>query len=116
MPLYNKWFEMFGQKHNAKIDKKVKMLKSRLEMLNFELEPIVSAWEGTKVIKEIGGKSYATYDPKLTKQKLDLTEKIENVERKITHSTHAQKKNFNRLRTRRKSKSSRMQTTARTNF
>lgn len=36
-------------------------------------------------------KSYATYDAKLTKQKLDLTEKIENVERKITHSTHAQK-------------------------
>lgn len=102
VPLYNKWFEMFGQKHNAKIDKKVEMLKSRLEMLNFELEPIVSAWEGTKVIKEIGGKSYATYDPKLTKQKLDLTEKIENVERKITHSAHAQKKNFNRLRTRRK--------------
>ena len=97
VPLYNKWFDMFGQKHNSKIDKKVEMLKSRLEMLNFELEPIVSAWEGTKVIKEIGGKSYATYDPKLTKQKLDLTEKIENVERKITHSTHAQKKEFQPL-------------------
>lgn len=92
------------------------MLKSKLESLKLQLEPIVCAWEGTKVIKEIGGKSYATYDPKLTKQKLDLTEKIENVERKITHSAHAQKKDFNRLRTRRKSKSSRMQTTARTNF
>ena len=90
VPLYNKWFETFGEKHNQKIDKKV-------EMLNFELEPIVSAWEGTKVIKEIGGKSYATYDPKLTKQKLDLTEKIENVERKITHSAHAQKKEFQPL-------------------
>ena len=97
VPLYNKWFETFGEKHNQKIDKKVEMLKSRLEMLNFELKPIVSAWEGTKVIKEIGGKSYATYDAKLTKQKLGLTEKIENVERKITHSAHAQKKEFQPL-------------------
>lgn len=97
VPLYNKWFETFGEKHNQKIDKKVELLKSKLESLKLQLEPIVSAWEGTKVIKEIGGKSYATYDPKLTKQKLDLTEKIENVERKITHSTHAQKKEIQPL-------------------
>lgn len=92
------------------------MLKSKLESLKLQLEPIVCAWEGTKVIKEIGGKSYATYDPKLTKQKLDLTEKIENVERKITHSAHAQKKNFNRLRTPRKNKSNRMPKSAPKSF
>lgn len=97
VPLYNKWFETFGEKHNQKIDKKVELLKSKLESLKLQLEPIVCAWEGTKVIKEISGKSYATYDAKLTKQKLDLTEKIENVERKITHSTHAQKKEFQPL-------------------
>lgn len=91
VPLYNKWFETFGEKHNQKIDKKVELLKSKLESLKLQLEPIVCAWEGTKVIKEISGKSYATYDAKLTKQKLGLTEKIENVERKITHSTHARK-------------------------
>lgn len=74
------------KKHNEKVDKKIVLLQKQLEELKEELKPIVCAWEETKVIKEISGKSYATYDPKLTKQKLDLTEKIENVERKISHS------------------------------
>ena len=55
VPLYNKWFETFGEKHNQKIDKKVELLQSKLESLKLQLEPIVCAWEGAKVIKEISG-------------------------------------------------------------
>ena len=92
VPIYNKWFDLFGDKYNAKLDKKVELLKTKLDSLNSQLKPIVSAWEETKQIKEIGGKSYAAYDPKLTKRKLDLIEKIENTERKITHAVHVGKK------------------------
>ena len=92
VPIYNKWFDLFGNKYNARLDKKVESLKTKLDALNLQLKPIVSAWEETKQIKEIGGKSYAAYDPKLTKRKLDLTEKIENTERKITHAVHVGKK------------------------
>lgn len=92
VPIYNKWFALFGNKYNARLDKKVESLKTKLDALNSQLKPIVSAWEETKQIKEIGGKSYAAYDPKLTKRKLDLTEKIENTERKITHAVHVGKK------------------------
>ena len=92
VPVYNKWFELCGKKYNEKVDKKVVLLKAKLETLKTQLEPIVSAWEETKIIKDISGKSYATYDKKLTKQKLDLTEKIEATERKISHSEHVEKK------------------------
>ena len=92
VPIYNKWFDLFGNKYNARLDKKVESLKTKLDALNSQLKPIVSAWEETKQIKEIGGKSYAAYDPKLTKRKLALTEKIENTERKITHAVHVGKK------------------------
>ncbi len=92
VPIYNKWFDLFGNKYNARLDKKVESLKTKLDALNSQLKPIVSAWEETKQIKEIGGKSYAAYDPKLTKRKLDLTEKTENTERKITHAVHVEKK------------------------
>lgn len=94
VPIYNKWFDLFGDKYNAKLDKKVELLKTKLDSLNSQLKPIVSAWEETKQIKEIGGKSYAAYDPKLTKRKLDLIEKIENTERKITHAVHVGKKDI----------------------
>lgn len=97
VPMYNKWFEKYGQKHNEKVDKKIVLLQKQLEELKEQLKPIVCAWEETKVIKEISGKSYVTYDPKLTKQKLDLTEKIENVERKISHSVHAEAKSVQPL-------------------
>lgn len=98
VPLYNKWFEKRGQKHNERIDKKLVLLEKQLVELKSQLEPIVSACEATKEIKDISGKSYATYDPKLTKQKLDLIEKIENTERKISHTTHAGKREIQPLK------------------
>ncbi|MGN0795829.1 MAG: amino acid ABC transporter ATP-binding protein [Christensenellales bacterium] len=92
VPIYNKWFEKFGEKHNANVDKKVARLKKKIEALNASLVPLIAKWEETKVIKDIAGKSFATYDSKLTKKKLKLTEKVETIERKVTHMTHAHKK------------------------
>lgn len=92
VPVYNKWFEICGEKYNKGVDKKIVRLEQKLSALKEELGPIATEWEATKVIKEISGKTYATYDKKLTKAKLGLTEKIEQVERKITHSVHASEK------------------------
>lgn len=97
VPVYNKWYSLFGSAYNKKVDKKVETLKTKLETLNSQLKPIVSAWESTKSTKEISGKTYTIYDPKLTKQKLGLTEKIEQIERKITHATHAEPKSVQPL-------------------
>ena len=97
VPVYNKWYSLFGTAYNKNVDKKVEMLKSKLETLKSQLKPIVSAWESTKSTKEISGKTYAVYDTKLTKQKLSLTEKIEQIERKITHATHAEPKSVQPL-------------------
>lgn len=97
VPVYNKWYSLFGSAYNKKVDKKVETLKTKLETLNSQLKPIVSAWESTKSTKEISGKTYTVYDPKLTKQKLGLTEKIEQIERKITHATHAEPKSVQPL-------------------
>ncbi len=92
VPLYNKWFALFGDKHNARADKKVVLLQNELEQLKKQLEPVVLEWEATKTIKEISGKAYASYDEKLTRKKLDLTENIEKIERKISHTVHVEPK------------------------
>ncbi len=97
VPVYNKWYSLFGTAYNKNVDKKVETLKTKLETLKSQLKPIVSAWESTKSTKEISGKTYAVYDPKLTKQKLSLTEKIEQIERKITHATHVEPKSVQSL-------------------
>ena len=97
VPVYNKWYSLFGAAYNKNVDKKVETLKFKLEMLKSQLKPIVSAWESTKSTKEISGKTYTVYDTKLTKQKLGLTEKIEQTERKITHATHAEPKSIQPL-------------------
>lgn len=88
VPIYNKWFSRHGEAHNKKVDNKLISLQKQLETLKLQLEPIVSAWEETKIEKEMRGKLFASYDEKLTKQKLGLTEKIENVERKISRAVH----------------------------
>ena len=86
VPLYNKWFERFGAGHNARIEKKREMLKQRVERLKTELEPIVEAWEQTKTVDEVAGKSVVSYDPELTKKKLAVTAKLEKTERALAHA------------------------------
>ena len=86
VPLYNQWFERFGAGHNARIEKKREMLKQRVEQLKTELEPIVEAWELTKTVDEVAGKSVVSYDPELTKKKLAVTAKLEKTERALAHA------------------------------
>ncbi|MEG1662631.1 MAG: ATP-binding cassette domain-containing protein [Clostridia bacterium] len=85
-PILNKRLSRFGMMLNKNKGKKREKLKTEDETLKMQLEPIVSAWELTKGVKEKAGKSYVTYDEKLTKEKLSLTSKIEDIERKISHS------------------------------
>ena len=86
VPLYNKWFERFGTGHNTRIEKKREMLKQRVEQFKTELEPIVEAWEQTKTVDEVAGKSVVSYDPELTKKKLAVTAKLEKTERALAHA------------------------------
>lgn len=91
IPIYNSWFKTFGKTYNANIEKRIQKLKTKVDELKTQLEPIVSEWEATKGYKEIAGKSYVDYDKKLTAQKLKLTDKIEKTERKIVHTVPAEK-------------------------
>ena len=86
VPVYNFWYKRFGAKYNEKIGKEIEKCKEKLVALRAELEPLAAEWEKTKSVKEIRGKGFATYDPVLTKKKLALTEKIEQLERRITHA------------------------------
>lgn len=90
VPVYNFWYKRFGAKYNEKIGKEIEKCKGKLVALRAELEPLAAEWEKTKSVKEIRGKGFATYDPALTKKKLALTEKIEQVERRITHAVFAE--------------------------
>ncbi len=83
VPLNNLLFKMFGEAHNAALEKKVQSYKTRVNKLKSELEPLILEWETTKGTKEVAGKSFAIYDKKLTSKKLRLTDNIEKTERKI---------------------------------
>lgn len=89
-PRYNKWVAKHGEEYNKKLDINKEKLKNKVNELKTQLEPVVSAWENTKEIKEKAGKSYATYDEKLTKQKISLTTKVEKLERKIARMRYVQ--------------------------
>lgn len=83
MPLYNKWLAKNQARLNARIDKQIAVKKAEIEKYRAELEPVEKAWEQTKKVEEKAGKKKVYYDPKLTKQRLDLQTKIENAERFI---------------------------------
>ena len=56
------------------------------------LKDVSAEWEKTKKSEERQGKTYATYDPELTKKKLKLTAKIEKKERAVSHKNHIAEK------------------------
>jgi len=91
VPLNNKIVDLFGESVNKQKNKKKEKLNNKVSVLKEELVPIESAWEETKQTIERHGKKISTYDPKLTKKKLNLTEKIEKTERKITHTVLLEK-------------------------
>ena len=92
VPLYNKLFDKFGAKYNEHIAKKREMLKQRVEQLKTELEPVVEAWEQTKTVEEVAGKSVVSYDPELTKKKLAIANKLEQTERALAHAVPAERR------------------------
>lgn len=92
VPLYNKWFDKFGEKYNVKVDKKRKLLEKKVEELKIQLEPVVAEWEQTKTVNEIAGKRMVSYDKELTKKKLKMTAALEKAERTLSHTVYAEKK------------------------
>ena len=92
IPAYNRFIDLFGDKLNKSVDEKRVKLEKEIEGLKTQLEPINAEWEKTKVITEKEGKSYATYDEKLTKEKLYITSKIEKKVRELSHTLHYEKK------------------------
>ena len=91
-PLYNKLFDKFGAKYNEHIAKKREMLQTKVEQLKTELEPVVEAWEQTKTVEEVAGKSVVSYDPELTKKKLAIANKLEQTERALAHAVPAERR------------------------
>ncbi len=92
LPVYNKFIDLFGNKYNSRIETKARKTEARIQSLKAELAPVEAEWESTKTITEKAGKSFATYDEKLTAQKLGLTEKLEKLERKLTHTVPLSRK------------------------
>jgi len=83
MDKYNAYLEANKEKIYAKIDAE----KARNQAIIDETMPILDEvekqWSETKSEIERKGKKFITYDKTLTNQKISLTTKIENAERKI---------------------------------
>ena len=92
VPIYNKFYKKYGDKINAKIDAEKEQLIKQSEELKAVLKDVSAEWEKTKKSEERQGKTYATYDPELTKKKLKLTAKIEKKERAVSHKNHIAEK------------------------
>lgn len=88
-PVFNKTiYKMFSKEYNKYIDKKVERLKEEVDLLKSDYVPLELNWQKTEKIFERAGKAFATYDPKLTKEKLRLNAIIEKKERAITNSVY----------------------------
>ena len=94
LPMYNKWLAANKARIYARIDKKIAKSKQIIADTNALLAPVEEAWEKTKQTVERKGKVFVTYDPKLTKKKLQLVTKIENAERVIDRTKYPQPKQY----------------------
>lgn len=94
MPYYNKFLAKNRDRIYAKIDKKIEKNKKIVEETNALLEPVEAEWAKTKQEVVRKGKSFITYDPKLTKEKLKLVTKIENAERVIDRTKYPKEKKY----------------------
>ena len=88
MPYYNKYLEKNGEKIRKKIDKKLEKNKEYVEKKRTELAPVEKEWELTKKTVENAGKTFVSYDKKLTKKKLSIVKKIEKAERVIDRTAY----------------------------
>lgn len=94
LPHYNKKLAKNEAKIRAKIDAKIALNQKIIEENNALLAPLEVEWEKTKQTIERRGKLLATYDPKLTKKKLELITKIENAERVIDRTRYPEPKQY----------------------
>ena len=92
MPLYNKLLAKFGGWLNKRVDKKIAKNKAIIEKYNALLAPVEEAWAKTAQTVEKAGKTFVTYDKKLTKKKLKIVTKIENAEREVDRAKYPQPK------------------------
>ena len=92
MPFYNKFLSLFQSKLNARVDKRIAKNKAIIEKYNAMLKPVEEAWAKTAKTVEQNGKTFVTYDPELTKRKLDIVTKIENAEREIDRAKYPEPK------------------------
>ena len=86
LPLYNAVIGLIAPKYNDALSRKRAAIEAKIAMLNEQLRPVQTAWEATKSVRTEAGKTYATYDEKLTAEKLKITAKIEKCERRLAHA------------------------------
>ena len=97
MPLYNKFLAKFGGFLNKRVDKKIAKNKAIVEKYNALLTPVEEEWVKTAQTVEKAGKTFVTYDKKLTKKKLKIVTKIENAERELDRAKYPQPKTLREL-------------------
>ena len=88
MNWYNKRLEKNRDKWNAAVDKKLERYRAVIEENNKLLAPVEEAWQKTRQAVERNGKTFYTYDPALTKQKLAIVKKIEDAERALDRTKY----------------------------
>ena len=91
---YNKKLEQNREKLNAAVDQKIARYKEIISFYNAQLAPIEEQWAKTRQTVEKAGKTFVTYDPKLTKQKLAIVKKIENAERALDRTKYPQPRTY----------------------
>lgn len=91
---YNKKLELNREKLNAAVDEKIARYKEIISFYNAQLAPIEEQWAKTRQTVEKAGKTFVTYDPKLTKQKLAIVKKIEDAERALDRTKYPQPRTY----------------------
>ncbi|MDD4839334.1 MAG: amino acid ABC transporter ATP-binding protein [Clostridia bacterium] len=85
-PKFNANLEANKVDIQARIDAKRAELEVKIAYAKKVLAPVIAEWEKTKKTENKNGKNFVVYDEKLTKQKVELTTKLENLERKLLRS------------------------------
>ena len=94
MESYNAWLEKNKARLYAKVDAEIAHYRQILDYYNQQLPPVEAAWAATRQTVEKAGKTFVTYDPVLTKQKLAIVKKIEDAERAIDRTKYPQPRTY----------------------
>ena len=94
MESYNRKLEKNKARLYAKVDAEIAHYRQILDYYNQQLPPVEAAWAATRQTVEKAGKTFVTYDPVLTKQKLAIVKKIEDAERAIDRTKYPQPRTY----------------------